>query len=90
MIREFFAADVEGIEGIGAVGAVFEQVFFLRKLRKRQADDLGLGELLLQSSCSELKVHRTCLCGYRFMRFACEEPVAAYITPPAEIENVSR
>ena len=33
MEREFFAADVEGIERIGAVGAVFEQVFF------------GLGEL---------------------------------------------
>ncbi len=28
MIREFFAADVEGIESVGAVGAVFEQVFF--------------------------------------------------------------
>ncbi|MDD6228595.1 MAG: hypothetical protein PUA94_06175 [Bacteroidales bacterium] len=26
--REFFAADVEGIESVGAVGAVFEQVFF--------------------------------------------------------------
>ncbi len=25
---EFSAADVEGIEGVGAVGAVFEQVFF--------------------------------------------------------------
>lgn len=33
VIWEFFAADVEGIEGVGAVGAVFEQVFF------------GLGEL---------------------------------------------
>lgn len=33
MIREFFTADIEGIESIGAVGAVFEQVF------------LGLGEL---------------------------------------------
>ena len=28
MEREFLAADVEGIEGVGAVGAVFEQVFF--------------------------------------------------------------
>lgn len=27
-IREFFGADVEGIEGVGAVGAVFEQGFF--------------------------------------------------------------
>ncbi len=27
MIREFFATDVEGIESVGAVGAVFEQVF---------------------------------------------------------------
>ena len=27
-VREFFAADVEGIEGVGAVGAVFEEVFF--------------------------------------------------------------
>ena len=27
MLREFFAADVERIEGIGAVGAVFEKVF---------------------------------------------------------------
>ena len=33
VVREFLAADVEGIEGIGAVGAVFEEVF------------LGLGEL---------------------------------------------
>lgn len=33
MEREFLAADVEGVEGIGAVGAVFEQVF------------LGFGEL---------------------------------------------
>ena len=28
MERELFATDVEGIEGVGAVGAVFEQVFF--------------------------------------------------------------
>lgn len=28
MIWEFFAADVEGIKSVGAVGAVFEQVFF--------------------------------------------------------------
>ncbi len=28
MEREFFTADVEGIESVGAVGAVFEQVFF--------------------------------------------------------------
>lgn len=34
MVREFLAADVEGIESVGAVGAVFEEVFF------------GLGELL--------------------------------------------
>ena len=27
-IWEFFAADVESIEGVGAVGAVFEEVFF--------------------------------------------------------------
>lgn len=33
MIREFLTADTEDIESIGAVGAVFEQVF------------LGLGEL---------------------------------------------
>ena len=33
MEREFLAADVEGIESVGAVGAMFEQVF------------LGLGEL---------------------------------------------
>jgi len=26
--REFLAADVEGVEGIGAIGAVFEEVFF--------------------------------------------------------------
>jgi len=31
VIREFLAADVEGIESIGAIGAVFEQVFLLRK-----------------------------------------------------------
>ena len=28
MLREFLAADVEGVEGIGAVGAVLEEVFF--------------------------------------------------------------
>ena len=28
MERKLFAADVEGIESIGAVGAVFEEVFF--------------------------------------------------------------
>ena len=28
MERELFATDVESIEGIGSVGAVFEQVFF--------------------------------------------------------------
>ena len=28
MEREFLGTDVEGIEGIGAVGAVFEEVFF--------------------------------------------------------------
>ena len=28
MLWEFLAADIEGIEGIGAVGAVFEKVFF--------------------------------------------------------------
>ena len=33
MVRKFLAADVEGIESVGAVGAVFEQVF------------LGFGEL---------------------------------------------
>ena len=33
MVRKFFAANVESIEGIGAVGAVFELVFLgLRKL----------------------------------------------------------
>ena len=53
MLGEFLAADVESIEGFGAIGAVFEQVFF------------GLGEFLLQSSCSELKVHRLLSCGYR-------------------------
>ena len=28
MLWEFLAADIEGVEGIGAVGAVFEEVFF--------------------------------------------------------------
>ena len=28
MVREFLTADVEGIERVGAVGAVFEQIFF--------------------------------------------------------------
>ena len=28
MVRKFLAADVEGIESVGAVGAVFEEVFF--------------------------------------------------------------
>ena len=31
---EFFTADVESIEGVGAVGAMFEQVFFLRYATK--------------------------------------------------------
>ena len=36
MLWEFFAADVEGVEGIGAVGTVFEKVFFgLRMLLHR-------------------------------------------------------
>ena len=26
--REFLAADVEGVESVGAVGAMFEEVFF--------------------------------------------------------------
>lgn len=28
MLWEFFAADIEGVEGIGAVGTMFEKVFF--------------------------------------------------------------
>ena len=28
MLREFLAADIEGVEGIGAVGAVFQQILF--------------------------------------------------------------
>ena len=32
--REFLATDVESIESIGAVGAVFEEVFFLRYATK--------------------------------------------------------
>ena len=28
MLWELLAADIEGVEGIGAVGAVFEKVFF--------------------------------------------------------------
>ena len=28
MLWELFAADIEGVEGIGAVGTVFEKVFF--------------------------------------------------------------
>lgn len=53
MLRKLFTSYIQCIEGIGAIGAVFEQVFF------------GLGEFLLQSSCSELKVHRLLSCGYR-------------------------
>lgn len=34
VIRELLAADVEGIESICAVDAVFEQVFFLRYATK--------------------------------------------------------
>ena len=33
-IRKFLRSDVEGIESVGAVGAVFEQVFFLRYATK--------------------------------------------------------
>ena len=32
MLWELLAADVEGVEGIGAVGTVFEKVFFGRRL----------------------------------------------------------
>ena len=28
MLWEFLAADIEGVEGIGAIGSVFEEVFF--------------------------------------------------------------
>lgn len=28
MLWKLFAAEIEGVEGIGAVGAVFEEVFF--------------------------------------------------------------
>ena len=36
MLWERFAADIEGVEGIGAVGTVFEKVFFgLRLLLHR-------------------------------------------------------
>ena len=36
MLWELFAANVEGVEGIGAVGTVFEKVFFgLRLLLHR-------------------------------------------------------
>ena len=28
MYREFLATDIEGVESVGAVGAVFEEVFF--------------------------------------------------------------
>ena len=31
MLWKLFAADVEGIEGIGAVGTVFEKIFVLTK-----------------------------------------------------------
>ena len=31
MLWKLFAADIEGIEGIGAIGAVFEKIFVLIK-----------------------------------------------------------
>ena len=31
MLWEFLAADIEGVEGIGAVGTVFEKIFVLTK-----------------------------------------------------------
>ena len=31
MLWELLAADIEGVEGIGAVGAVFEKIFVLTK-----------------------------------------------------------
>ena len=34
VIREFLGTDVESIESVSAVGAVFEQVFFLRYATK--------------------------------------------------------
>lgn len=34
VVREFLATDVEGVESVGAVGAVFEEVFFLRYATK--------------------------------------------------------
>ena len=53
MYREFLATDIEGVESVGAVGAVFEEVFFalgeffadlsLRKpLRPRQTPANGM------------------------------------------------
>ena len=62
MEQEFFATDVEGIENVGAVGVVFEQVFpGLREL-KVVADPRDVWERTLRHSCidgplpSELKV----------------------------------
>ena len=38
MLWEFFAADIEGVEGIGAIGTVFEKVFvFTKKVQMKRS-----------------------------------------------------
>ena len=46
MLWELLAADVEGVEGIGAVGTVFEKVFFGLRLFFHE---LGLAEAVASS-----------------------------------------
>ena len=50
-VRELFPADVEGVEGVGAVGAVFEEVFF------------GLGELFSGFVLAEAEATTGDTCG---------------------------
>ena len=38
MLWKLFAADIEGIEGIGAIGAVFEKIFvFTKKVQMKRS-----------------------------------------------------
>ncbi len=39
MLWELLAADIEGIEGIGAVGTVFEKVFYSGCFHQKGADE---------------------------------------------------
>ena len=80
MIRELLATDVESIESIGAVGAVFEQVF------------LGLGELFARFVFAEAVATAADTCGLNgknkvFVVRAVEERHEALFTCEALVDE---